>query len=158
MTTHSSFLAWRIPSTEDPGRLQSMGSQRVGHDWEINTHLTADSWWMYFKKLAEAAHLPLCLYPLLTLWCTWEPEERRVWCALALFMTKGGPSAPWPHFVLPLSPSGLGFASASPEILARDGASSFQCWAWSHSPCLALALWLCCSRSSWVPPTERGRT
>ena len=31
-TTHSSILAWRIPWTEEPGRLQSMGSQRVGHD------------------------------------------------------------------------------------------------------------------------------
>ena len=31
MTTHSSVLAWRIPWTEEPGRLQSMGSQRVGH-------------------------------------------------------------------------------------------------------------------------------
>ena len=31
MTTHSSILAWRIPWTEDPGRLQSMGSQGVGH-------------------------------------------------------------------------------------------------------------------------------
>ena len=32
MTAHSSILAWRIPLTEGPGRLQSMGSQRVGHD------------------------------------------------------------------------------------------------------------------------------
>ena len=32
MTTHSSTLAWRIPWREEPGRLQSMGSQRVGHD------------------------------------------------------------------------------------------------------------------------------
>ena len=32
MATHSSILAWRIPWTEDPGRLQSMGSQRVRHD------------------------------------------------------------------------------------------------------------------------------
>ena len=31
--THSSILAWKIPWTEDPGRLQSMGSQRVGHNW-----------------------------------------------------------------------------------------------------------------------------
>ena len=30
--THSSILAWRIPRTEEPGRLQSMGSQRVRHD------------------------------------------------------------------------------------------------------------------------------
>ena len=33
MATHSSTLAWNIPWTEDPGRLQSMGSQRVGHNW-----------------------------------------------------------------------------------------------------------------------------
>ena len=32
MATHSSSLAWKIPWTEEPGRLQSMGSQRVGHD------------------------------------------------------------------------------------------------------------------------------
>jgi len=32
MATHSSFLAWEIPQTEEPGRLQSMGSQRVGHN------------------------------------------------------------------------------------------------------------------------------
>ena len=34
MATHSSFLAWRIPWTENPGRLQSMGSRRVGHDFD----------------------------------------------------------------------------------------------------------------------------
>ena len=32
MATHSSILAWRVPWTEEPGRLQSTGSQRVGHD------------------------------------------------------------------------------------------------------------------------------
>ena len=32
MATHSSILTWRIPWTEEPGGLQSMGSQRVGHD------------------------------------------------------------------------------------------------------------------------------
>ena len=32
ITTHSSTLAWKIPWTEEPGRPQSMGSQRVGHD------------------------------------------------------------------------------------------------------------------------------
>ena len=31
MATHSSILAWEIPQTEEPGRLPSMGSQRVGH-------------------------------------------------------------------------------------------------------------------------------
>ena len=38
MVTHSSVLAWRIPWTEEPGGLQSVGSQRVGHNREANTH------------------------------------------------------------------------------------------------------------------------
>ena len=36
MATHSSTLAWKIPRTEGPGGLQSMGLQRVGHDWAAN--------------------------------------------------------------------------------------------------------------------------
>ena len=32
MATHSSILAWKIPRTEEPGRLQSVGSQRFGHE------------------------------------------------------------------------------------------------------------------------------
>ena len=39
MATHSSILAWRILWTEEPDRLQSMGSQRVGHDWVTFTSL-----------------------------------------------------------------------------------------------------------------------
>ena len=37
MATHSSVLAWKIPWTEEPGGLQSMGLQKVGHDWVTNT-------------------------------------------------------------------------------------------------------------------------
>ena len=40
MATHSSTLAWKIPWTEEPGRLQSMGSRRVGHDWETSLHVS----------------------------------------------------------------------------------------------------------------------
>ena len=39
MATHSSIFAWRIPWTEEPGGLQSMGLQRVGHSSETNTTL-----------------------------------------------------------------------------------------------------------------------
>ena len=35
MATYSSILAWEVPWTEEPGRLQSMGSPRVGHDLEV---------------------------------------------------------------------------------------------------------------------------
>ena len=40
MATHSSILAWKIPWTEDPGGLQSKGSQKVRHDWvgELTKH------------------------------------------------------------------------------------------------------------------------
>ena len=40
VTTHSSTLAWKIPWTEEPGRLQSMGSQRVWHDWATSLSLS----------------------------------------------------------------------------------------------------------------------
>ena len=41
METHSSTLAWKIPWMEEPGRLQSMGSQRVRHDWATSRHVTS---------------------------------------------------------------------------------------------------------------------
>ena len=44
MATHSSTLAWRIPWKEEPGGLQTMESQRVGHDWATSlTHSLPDS-------------------------------------------------------------------------------------------------------------------
>ena len=39
LAPHSSTLAWRVPWTEEPGGLQSMGSLRVGHDWETSLWL-----------------------------------------------------------------------------------------------------------------------
>ena len=47
MATHSSILAWRIPWKEEPGGLQSMGLQRVGHDQVTSLH---------FKKIPEQAY------------------------------------------------------------------------------------------------------
>ena len=42
MATHSSILAWKIPWTEAPGRLRSMGSQRVRHDWVTSLSLPSE--------------------------------------------------------------------------------------------------------------------
>ena len=42
MATHSGIVAWRSPWTEEPGGLQSMGSQRVRHNWATNTLLCID--------------------------------------------------------------------------------------------------------------------
>ena len=47
MAIHTSTIAWKIPRTEEPGRLQSMGSQKVGHDWV--TSLT----YLHLKQLEK---------------------------------------------------------------------------------------------------------
>ena len=45
MATHSSTLAWKIPWAEEPGRLQSMGSRRVGHDRSTSLSLFTFMHW-----------------------------------------------------------------------------------------------------------------
>ena len=45
MAPHSSTLAWKIPWLEEPGRLQSMGSMRVGHDWVTSLSLFTFTHW-----------------------------------------------------------------------------------------------------------------
>ena len=69
MVTHSSILAWRIPWTEEPGGLQSTGSQRVGHDWATSLHFTSHSairvmLSAYLKLLIflPAILIPACAY------------------------------------------------------------------------------------------------
>ena len=52
--THSSILAWRIPWTEEPGRLQSMGSQRVRHDRSDSTHLFSHT--QSTRRLGASVH------------------------------------------------------------------------------------------------------
>ena len=45
MAPHSSTLAWRVPWTEEPGGLQSMGSLRIGHDWATSRSLFTFTHW-----------------------------------------------------------------------------------------------------------------
>ena len=49
--THSIILAWRVPWTEEPGKLQSMGSQRVRHDWATHMQDTLPASILTFKIL-----------------------------------------------------------------------------------------------------------
>ena len=56
MATDSSTLAWRIPWTEEPGRLQSMGSLRVGHDWATSLSLFT---FMHWRRKWQPT--PVCL-------------------------------------------------------------------------------------------------
>ena len=62
MATHSGILAWRIPRTEEPGKLKSMVSQRVRHDWATNTHthklLLSDPKPLNFLKLVLKEMFP----------------------------------------------------------------------------------------------------
>ena len=62
MATYSGILAWRIPWTEEPGGLQSTGSQRMWHNWATNTHThththTSFTWRFFFFCFF---HLFLC--------------------------------------------------------------------------------------------------
>ena len=65
MATHSSTLAWKIPWTEEPGRLQPMGSRRVGHDWATSRSRSRSYVeckkkrykWTYFKKKQRLSDL-----------------------------------------------------------------------------------------------------
>ena len=57
MATHSSILAWKIPWTEEPGRLQSMGSQRVGHDWATSLSFFLFSLCMGYQDWPSCTHI-----------------------------------------------------------------------------------------------------
>ena len=56
MATHSSTLAWKIPWTEKPGRLQSIGSRTVGHNWVTSSHFIS----LHFtsQKVLNSASTP----------------------------------------------------------------------------------------------------
>ena len=66
MATHSSTLAWRIPWTEEPGGLQSMGLQRVGHAWATNTQHTVPTrcqalrWALGYTRGSEPSRVAVC--------------------------------------------------------------------------------------------------
>ena len=62
MATHSSTLAWQIPWREEPGRLQSMGSQRVGHHWATELNWRP----LNLPPLSPLSFLALLFLPLLS--------------------------------------------------------------------------------------------
>ena len=79
MATHSRILAWKIIWTEEPGRLQSMGSQRVRHDWITFTHSPCPAY----------SHSP-CQFGsdiLIIVWasCYWSAWRHVLTCVCALF-------------------------------------------------------------------------
>ena len=79
--THSSILAWRVPWTEEPGGLQSMGWQRVGHDWSGRAHRT-----FYSLSVPSVSTSHRCL--------TGAPERQPQAALPASSLCRPGPPAP----------------------------------------------------------------
>ena len=71
MTTHSSILAWKIPRTEEPGGLQSMGSQRIGHDLWTQQYSALFKSTVSFRISSQTRQLSTatCQLPSLGLFC-----------------------------------------------------------------------------------------
>ena len=78
MATHSSILAWKIPWTEEPGRLQSMGSQRIGHNWVTSLKLYHSLWHSGGRReWGELREQHGNIY--LTMWKTDSKWELAIW-------------------------------------------------------------------------------
>ena len=68
MAPHSNTLAWKIPWAEEPGRLQSMGSRRVGHNWATSLSLFT---FMHWERNGNPLQCS----------CLENPRDRGAWCA-----------------------------------------------------------------------------
>ena len=96
MATHSSILAWRIPRTEETGKLQSMGSQRVRHDWGLNNFIFT---FTLIKRLFSPASLSAISYSIgssLARDGTWVSWVFLLWEAASLPLHHVGSSK---HFI-----------------------------------------------------------
>ena len=71
VTTHSSTLTWKTPWMEEPGRLQSMGSQRVRHNWATLLHFTLNEGILLCQKLnLDIRNSKLKCYTKSIIWLT----------------------------------------------------------------------------------------
>ena len=78
MATHSSILAWRIPQMEEPAGLQSMGSQRVRHNWV--TSLTFHLPWVLIGRTDVEAETQILWPPDGKNWLIWkDPDSGKDW-------------------------------------------------------------------------------
>ena len=82
MAPHSSTLAWKIPWTEEPGGLQSMGLRRVGHDWATSLSLFTFMHWRR-KWQPSPVFLPE------------NPRDRRAWWAAVYGVTQSRTRLKW---------------------------------------------------------------
>ena len=84
MATCSSILAWRIPWTEDPGRLQSIGSQRVEHHWSDlahSTHTSRGEWWPNERvTYISSLYISVCIQGIQWIQCIQCMEDKTNIC------------------------------------------------------------------------------
>ena len=112
MATHSSILAWRIPWTEEPGRLQSMGWQRVGHDWATNTHTHTHKYYC----ITDAVDMNLGKLRVIL-------RDRDAWYAAVHGLTKS-----WTRLrYLTITIVGLSWWLSSKEFTCNSGNSGWIC-------------------------------
>ena len=76
--THSCILAWRIPCKEEPGRLQPMGSQRVGHDAETHFHCQE-------KKISLKNHIAFMVFKAKTWEICYQWLSRKMYIRVTSF-------------------------------------------------------------------------
>ena len=93
MATHSSTLDWKIPWKEKPGRLQSMGLQRIGHEW-----VTSLSYFLFFHRISQFCKLHDEYVNLFFKNC---PFVLKV--ANPFFLTHQWLCTVWPHMCGPIS-------------------------------------------------------
>ena len=96
MAAHSNILAWRIPWTEEPGRLQSIGSQRVRHD--------RGHWARIHAGREKTSHLSCCLYFLKFIfnWRTVVLQYRVGFCHTSIWINHMSPPS-WTSLLPPRS-------------------------------------------------------
>ena len=87
MAPHSSTLAWKIPWMEEPGRLQSMGSLRVGHDWA--TSLSLFTFHFSLSCIGEGNGNPLQCS------CLENPRDGQAWWAAVYGVTQSRTRLKW---------------------------------------------------------------
>ena len=88
MAPHSSTLAWKIPWMEEPGRLQSMGSLWVGHDWKTSFSLFTFMHWRRKWQSSNAWNLLQCS-------CLENPRDGGAWWPAIYRVTKSWTQLKW---------------------------------------------------------------
>ena len=117
MATHSSILTWRIPWIEEPGRLQSTGLPRVGHDWATNTFTFTVGWIVQFSHSVVSD----------SLW-PHEPQYARLPCPSPTSAVHPNPCplSRWCHPTISSSPSPTALNLSQDQGLFKWVSSSHQ--------------------------------